>query len=100
LIGSGRREHLLYCPAEVTFMPISLSPEIVQRLEDRVRNGGYPSADDVVRAALNALDELEVAKLDDATLDAIDRSEEQIEGGQVHDWADVREAVRAKFLGR
>lgn len=81
-------------------MAISLSPNTLQRLEDRVRSGGYPSADDLVQAALNALDELDAETLDEATLDAIDRSEDQIERGEVHDWADVRERVRAKFLGR
>jgi hypothetical protein len=38
--------------------------------------------------------------LDQATLDAIDSAEDQIEQGRVHDWKDVREQVRAKFLGK
>jgi flavin-binding protein dodecin len=49
---------------------------------------------------LEALNEREAHSLDDATLDAIDRAEDQIERGQVHDWKDVREQVRARFLGK
>jgi antitoxin ParD1/3/4 len=81
-------------------MAISLSPEIQKLLEDRVRSGAYPSADEVVHAALSALDELEAIKPDDETLAAIDRSEDQIERGEVHNWNDVRDRVRDRFLGR
>lgn len=80
-------------------MTISLSPETQKLLEDKLRTGGYPSADDLLHAALAALDELEASQLDEETLDAIDHAEDQIDRGEVHDWADVREQVRAKFLG-
>lgn len=80
-------------------MAISLSPETQRLLEAKVKSGAYRSADDVVHAALSALEELESTGLDDEALDAIDRAEDQVESGQVHDWKDVREQVRAKFLG-
>ena len=81
-------------------MTISLSLETQKLLEEKLRSGEYGSADEVVHAALEALNEREAHSLDDATLDAIDRAEDQIERGQVHEWKDVREQVRAKFLGK
>jgi putative addiction module CopG family antidote len=79
-------------------MTITLSPETRKLLEAKLSSGSYQSADDVVRAALEALTELEAQDLDDETLDAIDRAEDQIDRGEVHDWRNVREQVRAKFL--
>lgn len=81
-------------------MNIALSPETQKLLNEKLKGGEYRCADDVVRAALKALDELDAHRLDDPTLDAIDRAEDQIERGAVHEWKDVREQVRAKFLGR
>jgi putative addiction module CopG family antidote len=79
-------------------MTISLSPETQKLLEQKLKSGEYDSADDVVQAALHALDDLEAVGLDERTLDAIDRAEDQIERGEIHNWKDVREQVRAKFL--
>ena len=81
-------------------MAITLSPETQRRLEDKLKSGAYGSADEVVLAALDALNELEAPELDAGTLDAIDRAEDQIERGDVHDWPQVREQVRARFLGQ
>jgi len=81
-------------------MDVSLSPKTHRLLEARLKTGGYRSADEVVHAALEALNELEANGLDDATLDSIDDAEDQIERGEVHDWQDVRERVRAKFMGQ
>ncbi len=80
-------------------MSISLRPETERLLEDRLKNGNYSTADELVHAAINALDELDSAELDTETLDAIDEAEDQIERGEVHDWRDVRDKVRAQFLG-
>ena len=80
-------------------MNIVLSPETQKLLEERLKSGEYRSPDHVVRAALDALSELETHGLDEETLEAIDQAEDQIERGQVHDWKDVREQVQAKFLG-
>ena len=79
---------------------ISLSPETQKLVEEKLKSGAYRSADEVVHAAIEALNELEAHGLDEETLDAIDRAEGQIERGEVHDWKDVREQVRAKFLGK
>lgn len=80
-------------------MTIALKPETQRLLEDKLRDGSYQSADDVIHAALEALDQVAATGLDDATLDAIDRAEDQIDRGQLHDWSAVRAQVRAKFAG-
>lgn len=80
-------------------MTINLSPQTQKLLEEKLSSGAYRSADDVVHAALEALNELDACGLDDETLDAIDRAEDQIERGDIRDWKDVREQVRARFLG-
>jgi putative addiction module CopG family antidote len=79
-------------------MTITLSTETRKLLEEKLKSGGYTSADDVVHAALQALNELESGSLDDETLDALDRAEDDIDHGAVHEWRDVREQVRSKFL--
>lgn len=79
-------------------MTITLSAETQKLLDEKLRSGAYRTADDVVHAALEALSELESADLDEETLDAIDRAEDQIDRGEVHDWKDVREQVRSRFL--
>lgn len=81
-------------------MGVTLTPETQRLLEDKLRGSAYQSADEVVLAALEALNELENLELDDDTLDAIDRAEEQIARGEVHDWQSVREEIREEFLGR
>ncbi len=74
-------------------MDIVLPPETQRLLEERRSSGTYPSVDDVVHAALCALGEAETRGLDDETLDAIDRAEDQIERGECRDWKDVRSAA-------
>lgn len=78
-------------------MGITLSPKTLQLLEEKIRSGGYRSADDVIHAALDALGELEARALDDQTLDAIDRAESQIERGEAIEWTQAREQVRSRF---
>ncbi|HEY1684748.1 MAG TPA: hypothetical protein VGG19_08300 [Tepidisphaeraceae bacterium] len=79
-------------------MTISLSPETQKLLEQKLKTGQYGSADDVVQAALLALNDLEAIGLDERTLNSIDRAEDQIDRGEIHNWKDVREQVRGKFL--
>lgn len=79
-------------------MAIELSAETQSRIEEQLKSGRYSSADELICAAIDALDELDSEGLDKETLEAIDRSNEQIERGEVYDWKDVREQVLKKFL--
>lgn len=78
-------------------MSITLSPATQKLLEDRLLSGPYRTADDVVQAALAALEDVESCTLDNASLDAIDEAEDQIEQGQHQEWKNVRDQVRAMF---
>jgi Arc/MetJ-type ribon-helix-helix transcriptional regulator len=81
-------------------MRLSLSAETEQLIEAQLRKGGYNSADDLVRVALELLDQVEPEALDDETLAAIDRAEDQIERGEYRAWDDVKAELRAKYLGK
>ena len=78
-------------------MDLSLSPETQKLIEERMQRDGYASADDVVRAALELLDQR--SDLDGETLAAIDRAEAQIERGEYREWKDASAELRKKFLG-
>jgi Arc/MetJ-type ribon-helix-helix transcriptional regulator len=77
---------------------MTLKEETAASLEERMKRGGYPTVDDLVQAALQALDELEGEELDEETLDSIDRADEQIARGEYRDWEDVKAELRAKYI--
>ena len=81
-------------------MSISLNPDTQRLIEERMKQGGYRTADDLVHAAIDALDETEVLPLDEEILDAIDRAEAQIERGEYREWSEVRQEFRSRCLGR
>ena len=81
-------------------MGLSLSPETQQLIEAQMRKGGYNSADDVVRVALELLDQTQCDALDEETLESIDRAEDQIERGEYRSWDEVKAELRAKYLGK
>lgn len=81
-------------------MPISLTPETVKLLEARLRRGDFASPDDLVRTALETLDELEadpIEQLDPDTLAALDRAEAQSARGEGRPWEDVRAELRQRI---
>lgn len=80
-------------------MSIDISPETHQLLEQKLKGSPYGSADEMIRAALDALADREACNLDDSTLDAIDRAEEQIERGELREWKDVRDEIRNRLAG-
>ena len=73
-------------------------PELESFIDAQVKAGRYPSRDAAIEAAVERMMR-EDAELDEATLAAIDASEDQIERGQVRDWKEVSQALRAKYLG-
>ena len=80
-------------------MPISLSAETQKLIEDRMKQRGAPSADDVVQAAIHALDEMEATEPDDETWGAIDRAEEQYQRGEGIPLDEAFERMRRKHFG-
>jgi putative addiction module CopG family antidote len=77
-------------------MAISFSPETEKLLEEKLKSGEFQSADEMIRVALQALEEIDMT-LDEETLDAIDRAEEEGERGEGYDLEDVKEYFRAKY---
>ena len=78
-------------------MDVSLKPQVQKFVEDQVKSGHFRSADDVLEEALVRMME-DSAQLDDDTLAAIDRSEDQIARGEYRDWTQVSRELRARYL--
>jgi Arc/MetJ-type ribon-helix-helix transcriptional regulator len=63
-------------------MSISLHPKTQKLIEERMKRGGFSTADDMVRVALETVDQCDADELDEATLAAIDRAEAPYERGE------------------
>lgn len=86
---------------EARLMGISLRPETEKIIEDRMARGGYPTADDVVLAALALLEgQDDVVEIDEATRAALDRADGEIQRGAYRDFAEVAAELRRKFPRR
>ena len=72
-------------------MPYAFPPEIAEPVRRRVTSGQFRSEDDVLRAALHALDER------DEELGAIQEGLAALDAGRVSDLADVDARLRAKY---
>ena len=79
-------------------MNFALKPSIQKFISEQVNSGRFRSPDDVLEEAVTRMMEEESAPLDEATLASIDESEDQIERGEVRDWAEVSAELRAKYL--
>lgn len=80
-------------------MNVTLSPRTQQLLEERMREGGYPSADDLIRVALEALEGESVEELDSGTQAAIERAEEQADRGEGITADEAFQQLRRKHFG-
>jgi Arc/MetJ-type ribon-helix-helix transcriptional regulator len=82
-------------------MGISLSTETQKLLEDRMQRDGFDTADDLVRVALEALDQARAEdydELDAETRAAIEEAEAQHERGEGVPWEQFKETLRARFV--
>ena len=82
-------------------MPISLKPETEKLIEDRMRRSGYATPDDLVRVALDALDQVagdEFDSLDPETRAAVEEGMEQADRGEGRPWDEVREELKSRFV--
>jgi putative addiction module CopG family antidote len=83
-------------------MNIALSPQTQKLLDEQLNKGGYSSADDVLRVALETLNQVQgedYEDLDEETRAAIERAEAQYArgGGIPLDQAFAK--LRRKYLG-
>jgi predicted transcriptional regulator len=81
-------------------MNVSLSPQTERLLQDRMKKAGFSSADDALCFALQSLEQLEVAELDDDTMSAIEEGLGQANRGEGRPWEEVRAELRSKYLSR
>jgi Arc/MetJ-type ribon-helix-helix transcriptional regulator len=73
-------------------------PELAKFIDEQVRAGNYPSAEAAVEAAVEQMMlGGEGEELDDETVEAINRAEEQIERGQGIDFRQFAAEMRKKF---
>jgi predicted transcriptional regulator len=81
-------------------MAIVLSPETQHLIEQRMKDTGFASADDLVRVALDALDRVgaDFEDLDADTRAAIEEGLAQADRGEGRSWEEVRAELRARFI--
>jgi Arc/MetJ-type ribon-helix-helix transcriptional regulator len=77
-------------------MSRALSPETQALIEERMKRGGYSSADDMVRVALDVLNQVEHEPIDDREIADIRASLDQMKRGQIVDWKHFSSQHRAK----
>ena len=80
-------------------MNVTLSPQTQRLLEERLREGEYASADDLIRVALESLEGDPVEELDPETQAAIERAEDQGDRGEGIPAAEAFERLRHKHFG-
>jgi Arc/MetJ-type ribon-helix-helix transcriptional regulator len=83
-------------------MNVVLSPATAKLLEEHMKRGGYASADDAVRLALETLGQVEgeaIEDLDSETLAAIERAEAQGDRGEGMPVDVAFERLRHKHFG-
>ena len=83
-------------------MSIILSAETQRLIEDRVKETGV-SADELVRVALQTLDQTEAAdydELDEETRASIEQGQAEIDRGEGIPWEQARARIRARFIDR
>jgi predicted transcriptional regulator len=84
-------------------MAIILSPETQHLIEQRMKDTGFSSADDLVRVALQALDAgkgEDFEELDANTQAAIEEGLAEADRGEGRDWKDVRAEILDRFTGK
>ena len=70
-------------------MSYSLTPELDQMVRERISTGGYRSEEEVLRAALTALD------AEESTIAAIGEGIADIDAGRHRPWEEADEEFRA-----
>lgn len=80
-------------------MNVTLSPQTQRLLEERMRDGDYNSADDLIRTALQSLEGEPVEELDAETQAAIERADDQGNRGEGLPAEEAFARLRHKHFG-
>ena len=84
-------------------MPISLSAETQKLIEQRMKETGVSTADELVQVALQTLDQVRgepFEDLDPQTQAAIEEALAQSDRGEGRPWEEVRGDLRARFIAK
>jgi hypothetical protein len=84
-------------------MAITLSDETQRLIESRMKEAGVGTADELVRLALQTLEQVrgqDFEDLDPETLAAIEEGLVQADRGEGQPWDRVREELRARFINK
>jgi Arc/MetJ-type ribon-helix-helix transcriptional regulator len=82
-------------------MQISLTkPDLARFVEDQVKTGHYPTPEAVVEAAIADLRDATDAGLDEKTIAAINRAEDQLDRGDGLDFDEFAAAIRKKMAAQ
>jgi hypothetical protein len=82
-------------------MSVSLSAETQKLIEQRMRETGVSTADELVRVALQTLDQVHGQPFEDLDPDAqvaIEQGLAEADRGEGLAWEQVREEMRARFI--
>jgi Arc/MetJ-type ribon-helix-helix transcriptional regulator len=75
-------------------------PQLEQFIVEQVQSGRFPSPDAAVEAAVERMMHEPQGELNQDTVDAINRAEEQIDRGEGVDFAEFAAALRQKMAAR
>ena len=85
-------------------MTLTLSADVRQFIDEKVRSGEYASAEDVIAATIATLKSTDCAGIEDRLtaedLAELDKAEAEIARGDVLDWATVAAELRKDYLGK
>jgi Arc/MetJ-type ribon-helix-helix transcriptional regulator len=82
-------------------MSILLSDETLRLIEEQMKSTGCASADELIRAALEALGGTrgeDIEDLDPETQAGLERAEAESARGEGQSWEDVRAVLMAKYV--
>ena len=81
-------------------MQVDLNKAKLQKfIDDEVQAGHFPSPQAVVETAVEQM-MLDHGILDEETIAAIAKADAEYERGEFVEWADVRDELRRRFLGK
>jgi putative addiction module CopG family antidote len=79
-------------------MNVVLKPKAKKFISQQVKTGRFKSAGAVLEEALSRMMDDGMVMINQRTLAAIDRSEDQIDRGDYQDWKTVSSKLRTKYL--
>jgi Arc/MetJ-type ribon-helix-helix transcriptional regulator len=72
-------------------------PELEKFIDEQVKAGHFPSPEAAIEAAVQQMMLDQMHELDDETVDAVNRAEEQIDGGRGIDFKQFSAEMRKKM---